>query len=218
MKLLTLTVVTFLTLCVAGANASIIVSPGNNPSGTEENVLLTLGATGTTITGVTNTSNVGVNITSSTSLVADASGQSIITAAAGSFNNITIGIASGSVFTDLIFAVDVAGAGGASCTGCLTFSANANETNNTVATVTAPGTFSAGPGTSFFTATATGGETLNSFTITSTSPLADIRQIRISGVTSGGGTGGNPVPEPSTYLLMAAGVGLIAIGRKKIRA
>jgi hypothetical protein len=55
--------------------------------------------------------------------------------------------------------------------------------------------------------------------ITSTSPLADLRQVRVSGIpTGGGGTGGGAVPEPSTYLLMVAGVGLIAIGRKKIRA
>jgi hypothetical protein len=216
MKIPTLIFVTFLTLCVAGANASIIVATGNNPSGTEQNVLLTSGATGSTISGTTNQSNTVVNITSSTQLVADASGQSTITASVGSFNNITIGIASGSIFTDLIFAVDVAG-NGTSCASCLTFTANANETNNTVSTVTAPGTFGAGPGTSFFTATATNGETLNSFTLTSSSPLADIRQIRISGVSSpGGGTGA--VPEPSTYLLVAAGVGLIAIGRKKIRA
>jgi hypothetical protein len=208
----------FLTMCVAAANASIIVSTGNSPSGTEQNVLFSSGTSGTTITGTTNQTNTTVSFASSTSLSADASGQSMITATSGSFNNITIGVPSGTVFTDLIFALSLTG-NGTSCASCLTFTASANEPNGTVTSVTAPGTFGLGPGTNFFTATATSGETLNSFMITSTSPLADLRQVRISGIpTGGGGTGGSPVPEPATYLLMGAGVGLIAIGRKKIRA
>jgi hypothetical protein len=215
MRKLSLVTTAVFFLCAYGANASMIVSTGNNPQQPgEQNVLLTLNSSGNTIFGVTNQSSTVVQFTSPSMLTATSNGQSLIAASTGSFGSMTISLPASYTFTDLIFALDLPG-NGTSCSACVSFSASANETNNTKATDTSP-TFNLGPGNNFFTALAQGGETFNNFTITSTSGLADIRQTRISGVVVPGGVPQGAVPEPSSIALMCGGGGLFLLLRKRL--
>ena len=81
---------------------SVTFTIGNNPQPNEENVLLSSGATGTTVFGTTNQNQLQVRFTSTTdTLVEPSSGQARVEALDGLLNNITLSIPNGS-FHDVI--------------------------------------------------------------------------------------------------------------------
>ena len=191
---------------VGAANATIVISAGNNPQPNEENVLLTNGMTGTTVTGTFNNFP-GLNavFTSTQTLVEDASGQARITAGDANLTNIDISLSEGT-FGDLIFALNPP-------------SGNVpNPTFNITATGTATTQILSGTvttGNQFYTIVATG-ETLSSVSITSDG-LQDIRQIRFSDITTpggGGGGGGGEIPEPSTLAMLGGSFVALLVGRR----
>jgi hypothetical protein len=193
----------------SAAHATAIFDPGNHPQQPgEENILFQGGETGLVVTGITNQSHLAVQFASSTDiLVETAAGQANLTAQDGLLNNITISVPNGS-FTDLIFnplcpTPSPEGCGSATVTAV---------TNDGTFTFTYPGGL--GNGNNFLTILAINGETLSSVTIDAAG-FEDLRQVRISGAT----TGGNPVPEPSTVILLGSGLlGLVLWGRKKVQA
>lgn len=191
----------YLVLAAVPAHASAIFTLGNNPQPGEENILFS-GGTGTAISGVTASSSVTVNFSSTTdTLIASAAGSpSQITADDGLLNRVAISVPSGT-FGDLIFnpVISVGGPAG----GTLTVTAATND-----------GVFSfeytLGSGNNFLTITTAGGERLSSVALSAPDGFNTLSQVRISDV-----NGGAVVPEPASLCLF--GLGLSGIGARRWR-
>src|SRR4051794_14600200 len=167
-------------VATGAANAAIMIDAGNNPQPPEFNVLLTNGATGTTVNGTFNEFP-GLNavFTSTQTLVEDASGQARISAMGGDLDNITISLSGGNTFDDIIFALNPPSGGPPNASYNIT-------ATGTMTTQSKSGTVTTG--NQFFTIVGNG-EKLTSIKITS-GGLDDIRQVRFSGITAPGGGGG----------------------------
>ena len=177
-------------LLFSGARAkadSVTFTIGNNPQSDEENILLNSGATGTTVFGLTNQTNLQVRFSSTTdTLVEPSSGQARVEASDGLVNNITVSIPNGT-FHDIILN-PFFGSGDATVT---VVTAN-NETFNF--------TYTLANGQNFLTIVAAPGTAIFSVTINAPGGFTDLRQPRISGAAAN-------VPEPATLLLF--GIGLL---------
>src|SRR5688500_10163688 len=170
---------------------------GNNPEPDEQNVLYSAAQTGTSITGLTNQTNTTVLFTSTETLQTTASGQANLTATDGAINNVTIAVPA-QTYRDLILnpLVGVPGQQSVPATvsvlasnGTFTFDYNLTQGNN------------------FLTILSDSGQTITSTAITSSGGFADLRQVRISGLSGtvppGPAPGPGPVvPEPASLLLL----------------
>jgi len=190
-------------LCWAG----MVFQLGNNPQPNEENVLLNNGTTGNLVTGTTNQTGATVNFTSTQTLTEPSSGQARIEATNGSgqvgLTNVSFSLASGG-FEDTIFNPFIGGTVGTSG-GTATVTAVANDGVFTFS-------YTLGNGNNFLTVFATGGELIESVSLSYSLPagFTDLRQVRISGVTS------PSVPDNGTTvsLLGVSMVGLAFLRRK----
>lgn len=179
---------------------SVTFTIGNNPQNNEENILLNSGASGSTVFGLTNQTQLQVAFTSTTDILAEpSSGQARVEAQDGLVNNITISIPNGG-FTDIILN-PFFGSGTADVS---VVTAN-NETFNFAYTLS--------NGENFLTIVADPGTTIFSVTISAPGGFTDLRQPRISGA-----AGAASVPEPATLLLFGFGLlgtaGAIRRGRR----
>lgn len=185
-------------LWCSAAQADVIFTLGNNPQPDEENILFNQNDTGSTVSGVTNSSNMIVNFSSTTdNLIVTAGGQAKVTADDNLINNIRITFP-GATFQDLIINPFVGTPG-------ISVSATVEVVTNDM---TDDFTYNLGNGNNFLTITTSGGELISRVTIDSTTGFEDLRQPRISGV--------GIIPEPTTMLLLGSGLlGLAGYGRKK---
>jgi len=200
------------------AHANIVFTLGNNPSG-DVNILLNSGLSGTTVQGTPNQMpGVLIDFTSTQSLLEPSSGQARVSAnpEGAPLTNVTISLANGGSYGDLIINPFVGGPGVcALCTGGASTITVNPITSSGVAE--APVTFSGltlGTGNNFLTIVATGGESIVSTSIAAAGGFDDLRQPRISGPFLGPTTTVGTVPEPSTYALLFSGLGLIGLGMK----
>ena len=192
---------------VAGVNAygSVVFTLGNNPQPGEENILFGSDQTGAMVTGTTNQSGATVDFSSTTDiLTVSASGQAMVGASDGAVNNLTISLAGGATYQDLIMNPFLGG--------------SVDSGPATVTVVATDGTFTfdypggLGNGQNFLTITTSGGESIISTTIDASTGFADLKQPRISGVST------STVPEPGSMLTLLAGlVSLCAIRLKSHR-
>jgi hypothetical protein len=177
---------------IAGAYAtSVDFLPGNHPQSGEQNILFNTTMMGFTVIGHTNNTDTMVDYTSSTDLSAKG-GQSDIDAENGGLvHDITITIAKGNAFKDLIInpfkdavanniVVDV-------------FLTNGQQVMDDFDNST--------HGDQFLTIVATGSALINKVTITSTGGFQSLDQTRISGISEV-----TIVPEPSSLLLLGSGL------------
>jgi len=175
---------------------------GNNPQPDEENILLGTGASGTSVTGLTNVGGVSVLFSSTTDILTEPTdGQARIAAQDGLVNNITTSVPNGS-FVDLIMD-PVTG------TGDATVTVVANEPGG--GTQIFVFTYTLGNGENFLTIVATNGETIGSVTANAPGGFMDFRQPRISGVVGPRAA----VPEPSTLVFFGLGALLAGLIRRR---
>jgi hypothetical protein len=185
---------------IGSARADIIIATGNNPQ-PDENVLLNTGLSGNPIFGTTNMTGLSVRFSSSETLIAPANGQARIEAFDGTLTNLTIDIP-GATFTSLIVNIDAATAGSVNF---VVTEDNGQQTQ---------GTFALGAsGENFFTITAINGQRISSVSFTTTVAMVvtnvdDVAQIRIGGAQQVQ----QPIPEPTTMLLL--GTGLFGVAAK----
>lgn len=183
----------FAIFLLSGASAkadSVTFTIGNNPQNNEENILLNSGASGTTVLGLTNQTQLQVAFTSTTdTLVEPSSGQARVEAQDGLVNNITISIPNGT-FTDIILNPFF---------GSGTADVSVLTANNETFTFS----YSLSNGQNFLTIVADPGTAIFSVTITAAGGFTDLRQPRISGAAANETSN---VPEPATLLLFGFGL------------
>ena len=188
------------------AHADIVVVTGVNNQGTD-NVLLTDATNVATVIGTVNSGLFDVKFVSTGgNLNAEASGQAVITAAAANdpFKNINFFVED-ATFTRAVFNLNAATDGslqirvtGVNITGgefVDTFAVDANGQN-------------------FFTVTSINGQLMSLIELTAQGMLEfeDLRQVRIGGVTA---NEGDPVPEPTSMLLLGSGLAAVAAVRRR---
>jgi len=165
---------------------SVTFTIGNNPQPNEENVLLSSGATGTTVFGTTNQNQLQVRFTSTTdTLVEPSSGQARVEALDGLLNNITLSIPNGS-FHDVIL-------------NPFFGSGTANVSVVTTTNQTFSFSYGLSNGQNFLTIVADPGTAIFSVTISAAGGFTDLRQPRISGAALN-------VPEPGSMALFGFGL------------
>ena len=206
------------------AYADVIFTLGNNPQPDEENILFqeagTIDGPATTVTGLTQTSDLFVFFTSNENLVATASGQARLEAEDGAFTTLTFGV-QGGTFGDFILNPHLLHDTGPPPTGTI------DVTVNLVGEAPATFTYAAGGGENFLTIVAINGERISSINITSSQEIAffDLQQPRISTATNcpEGSTdplcGPRPVPEPGMLSLIGIALagGSAALRRRQTR-
>src|ERR1051325_41585 len=196
-----LSLLVFVVFSVTTAKAdSVTFTIGNNPQSDEENILLNSGATGVTVFGLTNQTQLQVAFSSTTdTLVEPSSGQARVEALDGLVNNITISIPNGT-FQDIILN-PFFGSGTADVT---VVTAN-NETFTF--------SYSLSNGQNFLTIVADPGTRIFSVTVSAPGGFTDLRQPRISGAA----VNETAVPEPASMLLFGSGLLGIATAFRKFR-
>jgi PEP-CTERM motif len=176
---------------------SVTFTIGNNPQSNEENVLLNSGATGVTVFGLTNQTQLQVAFSSTTDTLSEpSSGQARVEALDGLVNNITISIPNGT-FSDVILN-PFFGSGTADVTVV--------TSNNQTFTFS----YSLSNGQNFLTIVADPGTRIFSVTVSAPGGFTDLRQPRISGAEAN-------VPEPATMLLFGSGLLGFGAAFRKIR-
>jgi len=201
-----LLLITAAVLLPAVSWANITFTLGNNPQPGEENVLLNNGETGSTVTGSTNQSHIGVNFTSATqTLTIPANGQARVEATDNggqvALSDISFALASGT-FTDAIFNMHIGGTIGTPDTA-VQITVVDNLTIGHVLDTTL------GNGQNFVTIVASNGESIANISILSQGGFTDLRQVRISGA-------GTVVPENgATLTLLGTSLLAVALLRRK---
>jgi hypothetical protein len=200
------------------AQADIIIVEGDNPQDDENIVFNRPGTdrTGNPVIGAGNQTEFLFQFNSSTTLNAPSAGQARVE---GGFDDIRLSMLDVDLgFTSAIFNLNATQTGtvtinvnwvspSTSSTTSEQFSYNVNNQNNP------------NQGQNFFTVTAENNQVIRSIDILTSNALADIRQVRIGGVTDldNPGQGGGEIPEPMTMSLFGAGLGVIALIRRRTR-
>jgi hypothetical protein len=205
--------------CVCAlAHADVIFDLGDHHQPGEVNVLTIKGETGTTVMGRINEfPAVTVDFTSTEELLTNANGQAQVTGCAAPcvlppfetspIDNMSISLANGLTYGDLILDPHITN-DCATCGGTAAVTVTA-ETSGGIVEPPFSFTYALSKGENFLTITTTGGERILNTHITDPLNFSDMRQVRLSGLP------GTPIPEPSTYALMAISLGAITVLRKK---
>jgi len=187
------------------AQADIVVFTGVNNQGTD-NVLLNPATNVTTVTGTVGPSDLLVNFTSESGsglLNANPSGQATVSGGTGnvSLTQLSFGLDSDQTFTRAVFNINAATNGSAVIhVEGINISGGFFEDDFTVDA----------NGENFFTVTSINGQLMTSVELTGINgaTFEDVRQVRLGGFVTA-------VPEPETYALMMAGLGLMGFVAKR---
>jgi hypothetical protein len=192
------------TFGASSASAAVNICTGNNCAATTENVLVNAASGVTTVTGSTQTSNLGVLFTSTTDVLlnGNANGQADISSADGLLNGLTFSLTDGATFTSATFNL---------------FPLPGNQPNEATSVVLSyynpllgiAGTKTISTnGNNFIGISGDAGELFTSITFVSdpaTSGIEDFRQLRLGGAAPAVAA----VPETATWGMMILGFGMI---------
>jgi hypothetical protein len=193
--------------CAVSASAAIVVSEGNDGALPDSNVVYNGTGTSTTapVVGRLNNEAFLIGFASSDALIADAQGQSRVEAVDGSFSDLSFFTMDASAFSTAIFNLNVSNP---PLDGQVSFTFIIDGG------VVDGGTFNLGNGVNRFNVQANAGEKILAVQFLSTTPIADLRQLRI-GMVSDENPGGEPaVPEPLSMGLLGSGLGVLGLIRK----
>ena len=202
LKLLILTVVIMAPLM---SNASLIVTPGNQPLPNEQNVLFTPNQAGNTVNGLTDITHSMVSFSAPVMLSTTGNGVSPAQTS-DVIHDLTITAAG--TFTDLILNPQVPnGPGGGPWDLTILLNTNAGQLSYTFPT---SGSGALGNGNNFITFEVTGGILISSVELLSTSGFDGLTQTRISGLQAVN------APEPASLLLLGAGLSALSFRRRRL--
>lgn len=199
------------------ANATVILTVGN--AGTSLNNLLFNGATGTTQTSNTILGTVSgqtANFTDTTEMLTAQGGQAQLNPLDAALNTPLTFSIPGFTFTMIEFNPELTGpTKPAASTLNVTVKGFAGTTAETI-----PLSVALGNGENRFFLSASGGETIQSVTLSGGLGFSDLKQVRVGALAAGGGGGGvgEPVPEPASFLMLGGGLLAIALTRRHTRA
>jgi hypothetical protein len=210
----------FAGLLGTGSAQAFIVSPGNNPQANEQNILLTGGSSGTTVTGETNQTHDLINFFGSESLTVPSNGQARIVSTDGNgFQAVTVEpVSATATFQDLIANITLTGTGqrSADLEVTVTFA------DSTTDSITIPGAIDQGG--NFFTIVAGPGEQFRNVTleVNNGDPegtvIDTLAQIRISGVAACPTCPPARVPEPGTLAVLGGSLlGFVGFTARRLR-
>lgn len=204
-----------LLLAATAAQASTTFTLGNVPSN-DTNILLNSGMTGTTVTGTANgVTGFTMVFTSTQSLMEPSSGQARVSAnpEGNPLTNLTISLADGATFGDLIINPFIGGQCPTCTGGASTITVTSRASNGTLEPASVFTGLTVGNGNNFLTIVDSSGESIVSVQISVPGGINDLRQPRISGPFA------NAVPEPGTLGLLAMGLsGLAGALRRRLFA
>ncbi len=196
------------------AYAIVNVCTGNNCVATSENVLVNAATNVSTVTGSTQTTNVGVNFTSATDalLNGNANGQADVSSADGLLNGLTFSLADNATFASATF-------------NLFPLPGNvANEATSVILSYFDPllGVYGSQSistnGQNFLGISGDAGERFTSVTFIgnpSTTGIQDLRQLRLGGVAPAVTPS---VPEPSTWAMMIFGFAAVGSAMRRRRS
>lgn len=185
------------------AHANVVFTLGNNPQPQEQNVLFGSSQTGTTISGTTNHSATGIQVTSSQSLSTGGIGQAFLVATSGGLITDFTFTVPNETFQDFIFNPMIGGQPpGGGGTANVVATANGTPFNFS---------YTLGHGNNFLTVFTTGGEMLNSVSLSVTGAGFDeLKQLRVSGIS------GVVISEPTALAVLGFGLAALGlVGRRK---
>jgi hypothetical protein len=204
-RLYLLVLVAIACLMISPLYGGIIIVEGNNPQ-PDENVLFNetgLITTGNPVQGITNQSGLLVQFESDEDLTTPSGGQARIEADDGDFTNFTFSVPGGT-FLSYIFNLSTLD----NATGTAIITAWDDDDVMNVFSET----FDIGGGQNFFTVYAINDQRIASVNVVSTIPLENVAQNRVGGALM---DGGEEIPEPGTYALVAAGIAALVYFRRR---
>jgi hypothetical protein len=210
-NIITIAVLTLLTLAAtAPARADLIISLGRADLQPEENLLFNLDGLadhGTTVQGETNNTQEIFDITGHEELVTPSGGQARVEGSDSDIDYMLIDALRPIVYyTEFEANLHVGGqtSGTFTVTACNQF--RACET----------ATFSLGSGENTFSVASVAGQLIDTVSVSSTTAVDDIRQIRLGGVQEfRQGPGPQQVTEPSLAAVMGLGLVVLGVVRRK---
>lgn len=193
------------------AAAAVQLCSGSNCAATSENVLVTAQTTtvpGTPVVGTTNSTGVAVAFTSGNDvLIGSSNGQADISSADGLLNSLSFALASGFAFSSAVFNLfPVPGQAASEATSVVISYATLGGGGMQTRTIDTNGQ-------NFIGIFGDAGELFTSISFSGapiSTGIQDVRQVRLAGVQAV-----TPVPEPTTWVMLILGFGLIGAGMRR---
>ncbi|WP_197042009.1 PEPxxWA-CTERM sorting domain-containing protein [Sandarakinorhabdus oryzae] len=161
---------------------------------------------GNVVLGYTNTTNTRVTFTGTEPLATPSAGQARITGVDGNISQLSFALDPGFGFKEVEF--NIFGTGASATQALLSFT---DQLGNVFS-----GTYAIASGQNFFSARAFDNQFITNVLFVLNGSVSDVRQIRIGGIADTGiGPGGDAVPEPASWAMMMAGMGLVGFGMRR---
>lgn len=194
-------------LAAAPASATIIIYSDPGSLQPDENVLFESEQTGNPVFGSTNQTGTGVTFQANEVLTTPSAGQARVEADDEGLGQLEFFLTDETLgFTEVEF--NIFGTGATADSVTLNFE---DQFGNIFSD-----SFEIDQGENFFSALAIDGQLITNVSFLLNGDVADVRQVRIGGITEIG-VGSGTVPEPASWALMIGGFGLVGMSLRRRR-